>query len=74
MFTRDIAAAGSAARIAAANARAQALAPLIAEIRQSGATNYAEVANALNARGAKAHRGGSWSGKQVKRLVKRLGA
>ena len=74
MFTKDIAAAGIAARIAAANARARAFATLITEIRQSGAANYAQIAHELNARGAKAHRGGSWSGKQVERLIRRLGA
>jgi hypothetical protein len=50
------------------------LAPILAEIRASGATSLGQIAGALNARGIPAAKGGSWSKTQVMRVLGRLGS
>ena len=52
--------------------RAQALAPVVAEIRASGASTLQEIAAGLNARGILTAQGGSWSPMQVKRVLDRV--
>lgn len=59
---------------ALADARARALAPLIAEIRQGGAITPTQIALKLNECGSRAHTGNLWSLTQVQRLLKRLEA
>ena len=48
------------------------LAPILAEIQAGGATSLGQIADALNARGIPAAKGGSWSKTQVRRLLDRL--
>jgi DNA invertase Pin-like site-specific DNA recombinase len=71
-----IAAQGHAASLAVRRekARSQAadLLPVIAEIRALGATTLQAVADALNARGIRTTRGGSWSPAQVMRIEKQV--
>ncbi len=47
------------------------LLPVIEEIRAGGCTGDGRIADALNARGITAARGGAWSAAQVRRLVRR---
>lgn len=56
-------------RQAKAERRAADLAPIITEIRASGATSLREIAAALNARGIPTARGGQWSAVQVSRII-----
>jgi hypothetical protein len=64
-----------AALTARANARAAELAPIIAELRATGATSLRAIAAALNRRGIPTATGrGEWSGKQVGRVLARLPA
>jgi hypothetical protein len=63
------------ASIARADARAVALAPVIAEIRASGITEAYAIAAALTARGIPTARGYSfWMAGPVRSLLNRLGA
>lgn len=55
-----------------AGQRAAALAPIIEEIRSGGATTLQATADALNARGIRTSRGGSWSAVQVSRVLARV--
>lgn len=48
------------------------LAPILAEVRASGASSLREIATVLNARGIPAARGGAWSAVQVERLSKHV--
>jgi DNA invertase Pin-like site-specific DNA recombinase len=52
--------------------RAADLAPIVAEVRASGAASLREIASALNARRIPTARGGSWSAVQVKRLLEQV--
>lgn len=52
--------------------RAQALAPVVAEIRAAGASTLREIAAGLNARGIPTPKGGQWSAMQVKRVLERV--
>lgn len=67
---------GRAASIAVRQGRAQRraadLAPILAEVRASGAVSLREIAAALNARRIPTARGGSWSAVQVKRLLEQV--
>lgn len=54
--------------------RAQALAPVVAEIRAVGASSLREIAAGLNARSIPTPGGGQWSAMQVKRMLERLSA
>ena len=60
-----------ARRAEAARSRVADIAPIIAEIRASGATSLRHIAAALNARNIKAPRGGEWSAAQVLRVTER---
>jgi DNA invertase Pin-like site-specific DNA recombinase len=51
--------------------RAQALAPVVSEIRAAGASSLREIAAGLNARSILTPRGGQWSAMQVKRMLER---
>lgn len=63
---------GTALR-ALADGRARTIAPLIAEIRESGAVTYTEIAQKLNERGSVTPHGNLWSGTRVRRVMQRLG-
>ncbi|WP_454654719.1 recombinase family protein [Bosea beijingensis] len=52
--------------------RATDLAPIVAEVRASGASSLREIAAALNARRIPAARSGGWSAVQVKRLLEQV--
>jgi DNA invertase Pin-like site-specific DNA recombinase len=51
--------------------RATDLAPVIAELKASGAASLGQIAAGLNARGIRTPRGGEWSAVQVKRVLDR---
>lgn len=55
-----------------AEQRAAALVPIIREIRAGGVTTLQATADALNARGVRTSRGGSWSAVQVSRVLARV--
>ena len=63
----------TAARIAAADAFAANVRPIIREIQKSGVNSLRGVAKALSARGVKTARGGEWSAVQVSDILERLG-
>jgi DNA invertase Pin-like site-specific DNA recombinase len=67
-------AASAAVRSAQAHQRARDLAPIVAEVRRSGAASLREIARGLNERGIPAPRGGVWRPVQVQRLVNRIEA
>ena len=48
------------------------LAPILAEVRASGASSLREIAAALDARRIPTARGGAWSAVQVKRLLEQV--
>lgn len=54
-----------AAHIAQAEARKAQVRPVIDQIRRAGVTTLVGIAEALNARGVKTARGGTWSATQV---------
>ena len=60
------------ARSATADARAADLAPVIDDIKETGAKSLNEIARELNARDISAPRGGQWSAAQARLLVRRL--
>jgi DNA invertase Pin-like site-specific DNA recombinase len=60
------------ARTAKATRRAADLAPLIKDIRATGATSLRAIARELNAQGITAPRGGEWSAAQVAAVLKRM--
>ncbi len=71
--TPEARAAASKAATARADARALALAPIIAEIRASGITTPYAIATALTARGIPTARGHRfWGDKPVRSLLNRL--
>ena len=63
----------TAARIAAADAFAANVRPIIREIQKSGVTSLRGVAKALSARGIKTARGGEWTAVQVSDILERSG-
>jgi DNA invertase Pin-like site-specific DNA recombinase len=65
---------GNAVKTAKANRRAADLAPVVADIRGTGKTSCAAVAEELNARGFPTPRGGCWAPAQAFLLMKRIGA
>ena len=52
-------------------ARAGDIAPIIADIKTTGATSLREIAAELNGRGIPTARGGEWSAVQVQRVMNR---
>jgi DNA invertase Pin-like site-specific DNA recombinase len=62
---------GRAARTAKSAARANDLAPIIADLRSSGTVSLRQIAAGLNERGIPTARGGLWSAVQVQRVVNR---
>lgn len=66
--------ASRALRIAKADKRAIDLAPILAEVRETGATSLREMVAALNARSIPTARSGQWSAVQVQRAMARLPA
>jgi DNA invertase Pin-like site-specific DNA recombinase len=60
-------------RTTKAKGRAADLAPVIAEIRTSGATSLRSLAAGLNERGITAPRGGLWSAAQVRAAIQAAG-
>jgi DNA invertase Pin-like site-specific DNA recombinase len=66
---RDLGSARAAdARARRSAARTADLAPILAEVRASGAVSLRQIAAALNARGLPAARRGVWSATQVRRV------
>ena len=63
---------GPAATAAKAAARAAKLAPILADIRRSGAASLREIAAELNVRGIPAARGRVWHASQVRRILNRV--
>jgi DNA invertase Pin-like site-specific DNA recombinase len=63
-----------AAIVRNADRHARDLAPVIADIRSSGATSLRAIAGELNARGMLTRRGGRWHVSTVTNLLDRLGA
>jgi DNA invertase Pin-like site-specific DNA recombinase len=51
--------------------RAKVLAPMVEEIRASGASSLRAIAAGLNARGIQTAQDGTWSAMQVKRVLER---
>lgn len=60
---------GIEAKQARAAARAADLAPIISELRASGASSLRQIAEGLNQRGIPTARGGEWSAVQVQRVL-----
>lgn len=65
-------AASAAVRAAKAQERAADLAPILGDLRASGAVSLRELAAGLNVRKIPTARGGSWSPVQVSRVLERL--
>jgi hypothetical protein len=66
-----VAKASVAAPIAKANSRASDLAPIIEELKASGAVSLRQIAAGLNDKGIRTRRGGEWSAVQVQRVLER---
>ena len=65
-------AAAMAAILHVANERAaNNIAPIIAELQAGGATSLQDIAAGLNQRGITTARGGTWSARQVARVLAR---
>ena len=62
---------GAAMAKASADTFAANVLPIVAQIRQSGATNPRAIAEALNARGIHTARGGQWYDGTVRNLLAR---
>jgi len=56
-----------------AERHAQDLAPVVADIRATGATSLRAIADALNARHMRTRRGGAWGVSNVRNLLVRVG-
>ncbi len=65
---------GAKANAGKADAYAANITPVIKAIRDAGATSLAGVAEALNARGIKTARGGSWYATTVRNIEQRIAA
>jgi DNA invertase Pin-like site-specific DNA recombinase len=64
---------GNEAKAMKASARADDLAPIIAELRAAGAVSLRDLAGGLNQRGIPTARGGEWSAVQVQRVMAQVG-
>jgi hypothetical protein len=69
--TSQARAAARQAIIVQADMRAQAMAPVIAEIRATGVHSYKGIAAQLNARRVPTARGGRWAATQVRDILLR---
>ncbi|MCA8879573.1 MAG: recombinase family protein [Rhodobacteraceae bacterium] len=56
-----------------ADAHAEALAPIVADLRAAGHTTLRSFATELNARGMQTRRGGKWHVSSVRNLLRRIG-
>jgi DNA invertase Pin-like site-specific DNA recombinase len=65
-------AASLATRQAKARSRASDLAPIVEELKASGAVSLRQIAAGLNARGIRTARGGEWSAMQVQRVMEQV--
>jgi len=54
-----------------ANAFAANVLPIMQQIKASGATSYAAIAEAMNARGVRTARGGDWHSTTVRNILLR---
>jgi DNA invertase Pin-like site-specific DNA recombinase len=66
--------AGAAGRISQAQAAdhfAESVLPILAAVRQTGASSLADIAVALNARGVRSSSGGAWHRSAVRNLLAR---
>jgi DNA invertase Pin-like site-specific DNA recombinase len=63
-----------ASRTAKADSRASDLAPIIEELKASGAVSLRQIAAGLNAKGIRTARGHEWSAIQVQRAIERVDA
>jgi DNA invertase Pin-like site-specific DNA recombinase len=61
-----------ATRQAKARSRASDLAPVIEELKASGAVSLRQIAAGLNARGIRTARGSEWSAMQVQRVIEQV--
>ena len=66
----DAIARGRAVRSVTAQARAADIAPIVADIKESGAVSLRQIAAGLNDRGIPTARGGQWSAVQVQRIIR----
>jgi DNA invertase Pin-like site-specific DNA recombinase len=66
----DAIAKGRAVRIAKAQARAADIAPIVADIKESGTASLRQIAAGLNDRGIPTARGARWSAVQVMRVIR----
>jgi len=60
----------NAAKATAARARAVSLLPIVEQVKATGATTLAAIADGLNGRGIPTAKGGSWAPVQVMRLLR----
>ena len=67
----DAAVKGRAAQVASADHFAANVLPIIASIRASGISTHAAIAAALNNRGIRTARGGTWHATTIRRLLAR---
>lgn len=72
VITQEGRAASLCARQEQSRARATDLAPIIGELKASGATSLQQIATGLNAKGIRTARGGEWSAVQVRRLLRQV--
>ncbi len=73
-ITPEARAASLRARQERSKAKARDLAPIIEELRASGATSLRQIAAGLNAKGIRTARGKDWSAGQVQRLLETTAA
>jgi DNA invertase Pin-like site-specific DNA recombinase len=62
---------GAASTRAAADAFARNVLPVVEQIRSAGAVSLRSIAEALNARGVRTARGGTWQASTVRNLLQR---
>ena len=62
---------GRAASVAEADRFAEALRPMLKQLRRDGIVSYRGIAEALNARGIRTRRGGAWQVSNVRNLMAR---
>lgn len=72
--TREAAARAAAAKQRQAAERAREVQPYIEAARKAGCTTLAQIAEALNARGVRTARGGTWHAATVWRVMEREGS